>query len=99
MTKKLSLTVEDLEDRIAPSLILPNGKEMFVDDMLHGDLHPGLFTRSDAAAEATFGHGPIFCLSFDEGETVIQLSNVGPWSAHVMSPAIGYGGTVEVDCD
>lgn len=98
MTKKLTLQIEDLEDRIAPSLILPNGNEMFADDLLHGELHPGLFTRNAAALDATFGHGPEFCLSFDGGATVIQLANVGPWSAHVMSPVIGYGGSIEVPC-
>lgn len=98
MTKKLTLQIEDLEDRIAPSLILPNGNELFAGDMLHGELHPALTARDGAAVEATFGHGPVFCLSFDGGETVIQLSNVGPWSAHVMSPVIGYGGEIEVPC-
>lgn len=87
MSKILSLKIEDLEERIAPSLCLPNGHEIFAGDMLHGELHPGLFTRADAAIDATFGHGPVFILpdGTDPG-----LSNVGPWSAHIMSPAIDW---------
>lgn len=86
MVKKLTLQIEDLEDRIAPSLCLPNGHEIFAGDMLHGEFHPALGflgARAGAAVEATFGHGPVF-------EPVPDLGNVGPWSAHIMSPAIGF---------
>lgn len=87
MVKKLSLQIEDLEDRIAPSLCLPNGVEIFAGDMLNGEFHPSLTARNGAAIAATFGHGPVFILpdGTDPG-----LSNVGPWSAHVMSPVISW---------
>lgn len=44
MTKKLTLQIEDLEDRIAPALILPNGMPMFLgfDNAAPGPLHPAL---------------------------------------------------------
>ena len=98
MTKKLSLQIEDLEDRIAPSIILPNGNEIFAGDLLQGELHPALTARDATAVEATFGNGPFLCVSFDGGETVIQLSNTGPWSSHVVSPVLENGGDIEVDC-
>ncbi len=91
MTKKLTLQIEDLEDRIAPSLCLPNGHEIFAGDMLHGEFHPGLSflgARADAAVAATIGHGPVFVLP--DGTELGFLGNVGPWSAHIMSPAIDW---------
>lgn len=44
MTKILRLNIEDLEDRIAPALILPNGDIVFSGFMLpHGNApHPAI---------------------------------------------------------
>jgi hypothetical protein len=42
--KKLSLKVEDLEEKIAPVLMLPNGNEVFVgeDNPAPFDKHPSI---------------------------------------------------------
>lgn len=74
MTKKLDLHIEDLEDRIAPALVLPNDMLIFsgFDNPAPGDFHPALTARADAAHEATDGYnGP----NFNGG------GNEGPWGA------------------
>ena len=80
MTKKLSLQIEDLEDRIAPALVLPNDMVVFADfdNPAPGALHPS-FDRADAAYAATDGYN---------GPTIAGF-NEGPWSAHIASPEIG----------
>lgn len=80
MTKKLTLKIEDLEDRIAPALLLPNGDLIFsnFDNAAPGDLHPS-FGRDGAAYAATTDYnGPIVLGGFNEG----------PWSATVVAPPI-----------
>ncbi len=49
MTKKLSLQIEDLEDRIAPALVLPNDMVIFADfdNPAPGEFHPA-FAHSPA---------------------------------------------------
>lgn len=44
MTKKLTLKIEDLEDRIAPALVLPNEMVLFLgfDNAAPGPFHPSL---------------------------------------------------------
>ena len=55
MTKKLSLKIEDLEDRIAPALLLPNDMLMFsgFDNAAPGPLHPALM---NGVGEHSNGH-------------------------------------------
>ena len=79
MTKKLSLKIEDLEDRIAPGLILPNGMVIFSgadNPSPQFDLHPSFF-RSWTAFEATTDYnGPS-----SPNSPIIGTGNHGPWSA------------------
>lgn len=52
MTKKLDLIIEDLEDRIAPALILPNGDIIF-----GGMLLPNSATTHPAVADGMSSPG------------------------------------------
>ncbi len=53
MTKKLDLHIEDLEDRIAPALLLPNGTTLFSQMMVpNGD---SLFPTLERFGEDVLG--------------------------------------------
>lgn len=82
MVKKLNLKIEDLEDRIAPALVLPNDMVIFsgFDNPAPGDFHPALTARDATALDATTGNGP----------SVSGFGNEGPWSATVVSDEIDF---------
>ena len=78
MTKKLSLKIEDLEDRIAPGLLLPNDMVIFSgadNPSPNFDFHPNFF-RSPTAVEATTGYNGPSSIHNPEANF-----NHGPWSA------------------
>lgn len=69
MTMKLNLTIEDLEDRIAPDLLLPNGNTIFVDhdNPAPGDCHPSLENEANVSSN-WHGWGPWSATDFFRGD-------------------------------
>lgn len=64
MTKKLDLHIEDLEERIAPNLLLPSGQNIFGGGNLpNGEPHPGFdpTTGRFGPWNAHFNADPIDC--------------------------------------